>query len=562
VTNVVQQLRWALASLIIVAMPLAAVQAQDGGKQPVMVASIAPINKILNDVFYITEVAGQADAGRMMAMMSAPFTQGLDKARPVGVVVYTDGESYVPIAFLPVSDFDSVMLLVKEQFGEPQDLGDGVKLLPTPIPVFVKSDGKWAFVSNDKDQLTNLPADPEALLGTLPKDYDLGAKVHAGRFPEAHKQMFMDNVKLGIESSMSQGPDQTDEEYEETRKKVQAQVAELERVFKEVDELVVGWNVDAESQSTYFDLSYSVLADSELSKQLAKNTNLTTDFGGLIKPDAAVQLRTTQKTIPEDVERLKTQMEGVREEAVRQLKAESDLNAEQLKSAELVIDLMIDNLIETVRAGTIDGAGMLDFVNGKMTILLGLKVADGKRMEDALKEIVVLMKDEPDFPGVQWDADSHQGVRFHTMAIPMTDAPPNAEEVLGDDPKVIMGVGERSFYLSVGFDASQRLKDAIDKSATAASVDSIMEMSFAFSPFLSFIQEISPDQDAALDAMVQAVSGGKDLINAKAIIEGNTVKVRFLLEEGIIKAIGAANAAKNAEAAEADFPEDGQFNDF
>jgi hypothetical protein len=54
------------------------------GIQPVVVISVANSDKLLGDVGFLTESAGAGDVGRLVALMAAPYTAGLDKGKPAG----------------------------------------------------------------------------------------------------------------------------------------------------------------------------------------------------------------------------------------------------------------------------------------------------------------------------------------------------------------------------------------------------------------------------------------------------------------------------------------------
>jgi len=156
VNKLIQRGRLALAGLLLAAMPLVTLQAQDAEFKPVAVVSVAPVQKVLADVQYLADAAGQRDAGQMAVLLSAPFTVGIDKSRPVGVIVMTDGQTFAPTAYLPVSDFDKLITTATEQIGPPQDVGDGIKMFtPNQMPVFVKDAGNWAILAMDQEKLAN-----------------------------------------------------------------------------------------------------------------------------------------------------------------------------------------------------------------------------------------------------------------------------------------------------------------------------------------------------------------------------------------------------------------------
>ncbi|PQO46323.1 hypothetical protein [Blastopirellula marina] len=547
--------RIALASMLLVAMPLASIHAQGAEDKPVAVVSISPVKKVLDDVQYLADAANQGDFGRMAAIMSSPFTQGIDKTRPIGVVLMTDGQQFKPFGFIPVSDFDSLLLIVKEQFGPPQDMGDDIKLLATPVPLFVKKAGDWAYVSNNMETLGNVPEDPASMLKDLPTEYDLAIQAYPGNIPELYRNIFLEQLKEGIRLSLQQLPDETDEEYALRKAQLSAQMDEINKFFTDTSDLTIGWNVDASQQGTYLDILYTANEGTDLAKQVELSKNLTTEYSGFTSDSAAVSLQMTSKLGEADIERVAKQINDVRDQAIRQLESEGELEGDDLESAKKIIDLMVDTGVETIRTGTIDYAMMADLPGDKLMMVGGIHVADGARVEDGFKEMAKLLESEEDFPPVKWDAETYQGIRFHMMDLPLKGSSAAAKATFGDKPVFVLGVGERSVYFALGTDATTHLKKAIDASLADTPEVSPGKLHFSLLPILKLVQKNNDDNKAAVDAAIAVLNSDNDKILLTTEVSGLMVRTRIFLQEGLIKAIGAGAAAQNAEADE--FDEDG-----
>ncbi|GAA4431082.1 hypothetical protein [Bremerella cremea] len=556
-SKLIQHCRMAIAGLLLAAMPMVALHAQDAESKPVAVVSVAPLKKILGDVQYLADAAQQTDAGRMAAFMAAPFTGGIDKSRPVAVVVMTNGQDFAPTAYLPVEDFDKLVATGTEQIGPPTDVGEGVKMFtPGQMPVFVKQIGQWAVVAMDQEKLANPLADPTALLMTLPADYDLALKIFPGNIPELYRTVFIEQLKTGIELSLQQEPDETDEEFAARKEQLNNQLADIDRIFTELEDITVGWNVDATQQGTYFDIAYTAGEGSEFAKSLALNSDLATEFAGFTNPASAFSFQVTEKLTEADMQRVGKQMNDLRDQAVRQLVADGELDGEDLESAKKVIDLAIDTLIETAKTGRIDGVMSVDLADGKGVFLAAAHVADGQRVEDGFKELVKLAA-EDGLPPVEWNAGTHQTVRLHVLKVPMDDAPPEAKKILGDAPEVVLGVGEKSVYIVGGYDAMARIKKGIDDSMAATDAkSSIFAMHLAALPILKITKENSPRPMPGIDEAIEALSGGNDKFIVSGDITDRVVRIRIMMQEGLIKAIGAGVAAANAAG-----PAGGDFED-
>ncbi len=112
-----------------------------------------------------------------------------------------------------------------------------------------------------------------------------------------------------------------------------------------------------------------------------------------------------------------------------------------------------------------------------VTVVAGMSIVDGPKLEKALKQLAdELEKSDPD--KAKWlklNADSHQGVRFHTLSIPMS-----ADELaqlaplkpfVGDTLEIVLGIADDKVMLAAGRDAAAKLKKAIDRSKATAGTE-------------------------------------------------------------------------------------------
>ena len=89
----------------------AAVGAPQAAK-PVLVISIPSYNDILANVDFLGKLAGQPAAAQQMDQMVGLFAQGLkglDRTRPIGVVVSSEGADFTPLAFVPTTNLKDLM---------------------------------------------------------------------------------------------------------------------------------------------------------------------------------------------------------------------------------------------------------------------------------------------------------------------------------------------------------------------------------------------------------------------------------------------------------------------
>ncbi|HEX5035450.1 MAG TPA: hypothetical protein VFW62_13300, partial [bacterium] len=503
----------AMAAALLVA-PLGQLLAQNA--KPVLVVSISSVEDTLADIAYITKAAGAEDAGRTALLFGNAFTNGIDKKKPIGMYVTpkAGGSDFVGVAFVPVTDLKTILATFKEQIGEPRDAGDGVKELTAPQgqSVYVKEQTGWAFISNEKENLTGLPADPAAMLGNMPKEYTLAAKVSVANIPEGLKKMAVDTIKEGFERQLQANPPGVDSELAE--KMQRNQLAALVKMVDELDELMIGFAIDGTGRRTYLDVNVTAREGTSLAKQYAMLADTKSAFAGFLLPGAAATLNLSSTMAKEDIEQTVTLLKGVRQNVLKEIDNDPNLDATKRGAAKEVLGSMMDAFVKTVEGGKLDGGAALLLDAKSVDFVAGGLVAEGKTIEDSFKRLIELAKNEPDFPNVKLNSGSHAGITFHTITAPIPDSEKEARDLLGDKVNIILGIGPKSVYVSFGKNAESLLKQVIDKSAQEGSKSvPPMQLNVALLPILKFAASVDANNPIVPELVKVLEKSGKDKVN-------------------------------------------------
>lgn len=525
-----------LALAAAVVMPLAAL-AQD--VKPVAVVSVASVEDTLSDVGYITKAAGQEDLGRTAMLFGNAFTAGFDKKKPIGAYVLPqDGDFYV-VAFIPVSDLDTILTTYEAQLGKPKDAGDGVLEVGMPQSVFIKEQGGWAFVAREKEHLVGLPADPSALLGTLPKDYNVALRVLANNIPEDIKRWAIDVVKVSYEREFEKLAANTSPEEREAYEKLgRNSVAQFTRYIEELEEATIGFNIDPVGKRTYLDVSALAKDGTALARQFAMNTGLKTSFGGFKLPDASVTFNFVGKLTPEDIEQQLAAIATMKGQALKRIDDEDSIEAGKKDAYKEIVNKAIDVLNSTIKSGKLDGGAALVLEPKNINFVAGGYIADGTTLEGAFRKIAEVAKDDPEAPKVTLDVATHGGVKFHTLSYPIPEAEAEIREFFGPTMDIVLGTSADQVYLSFGKNAQPLIKKVMDQSATVADKDALpVELNVSLLPILKFFSSV--DDNPIVPALVSTLEKtGGDKISFTSNASGRQVLGRLEISEGILKAVG------------------------
>jgi len=188
--------------LTVFSLPLAA-PAQD---KPVVIISINKLGEIMSDIGMVTDLAGQGDAGKVAIGMAGIYTNGIDKTKPAGGYVAMSATGPKIVGFIPVTNLKAMLATFRERIGTPKDVGDGLLEVGADRqqPLYVKEQSGYAFISQDRDNLKDLPDDPSKMLAGLDKQYDIGVRLNMENVPAEYRDILISSMRMGFDQAMQQ----------------------------------------------------------------------------------------------------------------------------------------------------------------------------------------------------------------------------------------------------------------------------------------------------------------------------------------------------------------------
>jgi hypothetical protein len=552
-----------LAALVAVAacIPAVALRAQTapaaGEIKNVAVVGLASYDNLLTDINFLGGLADRPEAGQMIQGMLAMFTQGkgldgVDTSKPWGVMVQTDGMQVLPVGCIAVTDLSKVLAIVQGFGAQISDSADGAKVIAMPngITIHVKENNGWAYIAQMEAALANLPADPAAELAQITGTYDVGARVSVQNVPEHFRKMAVDAMKSGMQDGLKRKDDESDEEYESRRKVAEAQMAQFDQMINEVNEIMVGWAVDADQQKTFLEFTYGFVPGSKFAKQIAGYGAPKTNFAGFYQPDAAATFsmasQADPETIKENIEQMRATMDTMRKQAEKAIDEEEDIPNDETRAAvKAALNDFMDAFQATMESGQMDGAGALTLTPDSLTLVVGAQVKDPAKFEEGLKKLAAIAEKEPKFNGVTWNAQAHEGVNFHTLSVPVPADEEEARKIFGEKADIAFGIGPEAVYVAAGKDNIDAVKKAIDASKAEPSKEvPPFEASASLGQIMAFAAANAGDEEKAqleaISTMLKNDAQGRDHIRASATLIENGLKYRFEAEEGVLRAIGKA----------------------
>lgn len=522
-----------------------------------VVVSASSYDELTADLDFLGELGGKPALSQTLEGMIDLFTQGqglagLDKSKPMGAVVRTDGFTFQPLMFVAVEDLNKLLEVLALFEIESEDQGDGVFQLVVNSPagpqtIHAKQHNGWAFVAQTVESLNQLPDNPLTLLDDLNEQYDIAVRVYVQNIPEMFRGMFIQQLDMGMQQGLGQLPEDSPEEAELRAKLAQNQLKSLKQLVDDTNHMTLGWSIDAQNKSTHVDFSLIATEGSETARKANQMADATSRFSGFLSTDAAVVCSFCGKYSEEDSQQMATMIDALRGRAMKAVEDETDIDATAREALKATVNVLLDVLKDTAEAGKMDGGLLVDLEPGKITFAAGAHLVDAERLENALRQVVELSRDGGDFPKVQWNVDQHEGVQFHTMTVPLPEGEDEVRQMLGDSLDIALGVGQNSFFTAVGDQAVDTLKGVIDRSrsGTATNADP-MVFAVSMRKVMEFAATQTDDPTPAMMAESLQQAQGNDHIRITARVVTDGVQYRLQVEDGLLKAISSAASAVTA----------------
>jgi hypothetical protein len=538
-----------------------------GGLKTVAVVAGQRYDELIKDITFLGTVAGRPEIGQMVEGGIAFFTQGkgleaIDKTQPWGVIVQTDGFQPLPLGCLPVKNLDD-LLTVAANFGmEVRDTGDGIQEIAQPEgqAIYVKEANGWAFIAQSPATLARVPENPQAILNEIVDEYDLGARFSVQNVPEMYRQLIVQAMQAGMQQGMQQKAGESDEEFQARQRLTEAQMDQAKRAIEELDSLTLGWTIDAEQQNARMEVTVQAVPGSKMAKDIAAAADAKTNFAGFYQPDAAATMIFASQSDPQaqDVAQLEATIEAAREQFNTGIDENENIPDEMREDFKAAAQDWFEAFIATAKTGQMDGGAALHASADSLTLVAGALVKEPAKFESGLRKLEAAAKRKHEgFPGIQWNADTHAGVTFHTLTVPVPAEHAGPHKLLGDEAKVAVGIGPEAVYLAVGRDNLDAVKKAIDASAADKGKPvPPFELAVSLGPVAEVMAsqaEEGPEKAAAeaIAELLRTEAKGMDHLRVTGSVVPNGLRYRFEAEQGVLKALGKAAAEKQRQAQQA-----------
>lgn len=551
-----------VAALLLAAVgPLAAWAEDAKDVKIVAAASIGGVDRIMADVGLLGEMAGKEDICKMAEGMLKLFTQGkglvgLDRERPWGVLIGTDGEEIGGCAFVPVTDLKKLMDLAKKLSKDKiKVLDDGVyEIDGRDKKVYVQETHKgWAFIVDDPEIFKYVPADPAAEMAGLDEKYDVAVRLFPGNIPDKCREKISAEMRKHAEKKMAQhkARGKHDDEHIQAIRKIICRKMQQDwhQAARDLEELTFGWTLDEDAANGALEVSMVARKGSPTAKFLAGADKVHTAFGGLQLPGAVFSARCSGAHPPLSDKDLDELIDAMRARGYAKVERKAE-SSEEKKVGRQIVDGFLDVFKSTAATGKIDAACSLRLDKDAVTYVGARYVADGPKLEATIKDLVAAVrKKHPKCVGkvVKLDTKNVRGVNFHIASFPIPEKCPRHDEVVeavGERFTLVLGIGDEAVYIAAGRDAAKTLTKAIGASKKASG-SAVPPASFTLD--LGELAELvaqCPKEKVSAKAKkaleIFKIAKGNDQIRGELLPIERGLKYRLEIDEGLLRLMATA----------------------
>jgi hypothetical protein len=261
----------------------------------------------------------------------------------------------------------------------------------------------------------------------------------------------------------------------------------------------------------------------------------------LLIEDAAFTVRSTSLVSEGDKAVAKNNLRSALGQLERQIDDSGSLPTANKEAIKKFAKGLIAIVEKTIESGKFDGGGALSLADNKVRAVLGGTVADGNQIEKEVKELVASLGTGPGVPTFQFNYAKHQNVNLHKVSIPIKSDDRQVQKIFGSELKLVVGTGEKSFYLALDPDGDALIKSALDRVNSKKAVKVIPgEAILQAGQVLAFAQSVSPNPVVESVANLMQQSGGKDKVKITTTSFPRGLIYQISVDEGVLKGIGAA----------------------
>ncbi|HVW01278.1 MAG TPA: hypothetical protein VHB77_13090, partial [Planctomycetaceae bacterium] len=407
---------------------------------PVAVVSLASVERLLGEMDYVFASAERPEIANFARGLLGILRdlKGLDRERPLGLMIQMQDAVPQGVAFIPVKDREELfktfslgpLSFVKDEGAENRwELKGGQK------PAYLLVRDAWVFVSDRKDALTDALPDPGAVVKSLHESYDLAAEIDFRQVPETARHLLVDYLRAVAAGDLKE-PKAGEEQAAFALRKLatETNLDGLDRLLNQGARATFGWSLNKQERAARLDLALTVKPETALDNQVRDYAGAKSEYTASLQKNAPLGAAGTV-LLDEPARKILGQLLDIGEGKILSSIGTGKGNPDH------PVEKIFRSLAATVAAGKLDGT--LQIVGtppGPFVLLGGNALTNGNLVAGGIREIIEFMKNDPNLSEVALDAAEVRGVKLHRLK--PAHMKEQDERLYGKDAVILLGAGD------------------------------------------------------------------------------------------------------------------------
>jgi len=520
-------------------------------RKPVAVICAANVNRVLDRLEYLLDSAGQREQFERIhgIVVNLNDLRGIDRERPVGVLVYTPhepGGKPDVVGFVPVADMEALQVTVRisnqvslkalEEEGR-WELQGGENVLPVRV-----SEG-YAYVAKEAELLEGTLPDVATLTQDVTTEFDVALRVLRDGISEQLMEQAVAKMRSDAAADAEQRDGESDTEHHVRMELGRIAIGALESAITDSSDVTAGLRISPEDGQGSIHVDFDANDGSGLATLLSGLAVESPNFA----PAAGEQPLSlhTAWSISEDSRELLLQvLAGLRGQIGEKLK----VNFTGPESKSHPVRQLLDAVDATVAEGRVEA--MLRFIGeppGGLVLIGALHIANDDDVAQALGLLIPLAGLSQDVKEVQMNAEEIEGVAFHRLRT--TKLRVQDERLYGPDAALHVGVGKGALWVAVGGGQTTAaletaLADSSDDHGNASSVVPLVDAEIRLSSWIGLAGTGGNRRQFVEAARLAFDDPDRDGLRIRLVPSESGLRLQAELDEGYLRLLGMALAAR------------------
>jgi hypothetical protein len=544
--------------LILISLPFIqpqAVRAADTDG-PAAIVRIKSLDGLVGDAVYLAKLLGKEEEAKQgealfRGMVPSGDSAGIDTKRPLGFYgsLREDVKNSPGVLLIPVTSEKAFISFLSEKSVDAKKGDDDIytlstSLVPVPVDIFCRIANKYAYVTaQSKEHLAkDKLVDPAKVVGGS-RDAVLYASFHIDQVSQRLKDLGLGVLDLRVNEHVKHPPGATKAQKELINATVASVSKQIGSFVKDGSSIEFLLDLDRKVNALVLETTISGKKGSRLANDISDVGQAKSLFAGITGGDAALSLL-AHVVAPDSIRQM---LGPVVDEAFQKItEKEQDANGRALQ------ERFFKSLAPTVKAGELD---LLNRMFGPdkdnhYSSVGGVKVIEGKEIEDALRAIVAVLPPQVK-EAIKLDAETAGDAKIHRLDF-QTQYDPAARQIIGTHP-IYVTIRPNMFLVAVGPDGLKVLKEAVVAQPAVGPMFQL-DMSLArLAPAFGQVAAGRGDKNAAeyiQNAAKEAFGGGKGEDQIRVAVEGGAnLKAKVSIKAPVLMFLG--KLAPRAQAAAA-----------